>query len=494
MNLFNLLKSKAGKFVMGASQAAGVSAMVGILSVSVMYNTASEQLEDQPIRTSFSASDSYNYEGLNRRADGMLTSMNIQNRAGRQGVAIGADRERLEGTASNNDFGLAAADNLGKRISVPNVGSSAVVSETDGLGTGGVDMTEIPAGVRTGAPGSSPAGVPPVSVSSRAPAAPTAAAPTAPAASGGNSGGRLAPASMARASGNSFNASSGSVGGGASGGTAGRRNAPSRPEGYNFSGSMPGGSNMVSAYETLGKGGNGSTFIAGGRGSTAGPGRRSLKNKDNDLKDISKRSADAARNSNRAANEGSRAFLAGGQNSGGMVIDSGEELATTGSADFETPTNSNLKAIGNWEQLEDDFGDRKAKARKKLTWMWLGTIAGGIALLYAAAFALSALKGPWYWVVAGLFLAAIAVPCFFLIKEAMAYKKDFGRGASDVLMTIICSLTGFALIGGMTFTCIKPDVAKKWLTTKMVKKLIGLASSVGLGLIMSTMMSGFSGK
>ena len=234
MNLFNLLKSKAGKFVMGASQAAGVSAMVGILSVSVMYNTASEQLEDQPIRTSFSASDSYNYEGLNRRADGMLTSMNIQNRAGRQGVAIGADRERLEGTASNNDFGLAAADNLGKRISVPNVGSSAVVSETDGLGTGGVDMTEIPAGVRIGAPGSSPAGVPPVSVSSRAPAAPTA-----PAASGGNSGGRLAPASMARASGNSFNASSGSAGGGASGGTAGRRNAPSRPEGYNFSGSMP---------------------------------------------------------------------------------------------------------------------------------------------------------------------------------------------------------------------------------------------------------------
>ncbi|MGN1058401.1 MAG: hypothetical protein ACI4Q7_03515, partial [Candidatus Avelusimicrobium sp.] len=451
------------------------------------------QLEDQPIRTSFSASDSYNYEGLNRRADGMLTSMNIQNRAGRQGVAIGADRERLEGTASNNDFGLAAADNLGKRISVPNVGSSAVVSESDGLGTGGVDMTEIPAGVRTGTPGSSPAGAPPVSVSSRAQAAPTAAAAP-PAASGGNSGGRLAPASMARASGNSFNASSGSAGGGASGGTAGRRNAPSRPEGYNFSGSMPGGSNVVSAYETLGKGGNGSTFIAGGRGSTSGPGRRSLKDKDNDLKDISKRSADAARNSNRAANEGSRAFLAGGRNSGGMVIDSGEELATTGSTDLETPTDNNLKAIGNWEKQQDDFGDRKAKARKKLTWMWLGTIAGGIALLYAAAFALSALKGPWRWVVAALFLAAIAVPCAFLIKEAVAYKKEFSQGTSDVLMTVVCCLTGMALIGGMTFTCINPDGAKKWLTTKMVKKLIGLASSVGIGLVMSTMMSGFSGK
>lgn len=493
MNLFNLLKNKAGKFVMGASQAAGVSAMVGILSVSVMYNTASKQLEEQPIRTSFAASDPYNYAGLNRRADGLLTSMNIQNREGGKGVAVGADRERLEGHTSKNDFGLAAAENLGKRIAVPDVGSSAVLSATDGLGTGGVDMAEIPAGVGTGAPGSSPAGVPPISVSSQAPAAPTA-----PAASGGNSGGRLASASMARASGNSFNASSGFAGGGVSGGTSGGRNAGSSrssgSEGYNFSGAMPSGSNVVSSYETLGKRGNGSTFIAGGRGSTSGPGRRSLKNKDNDLKDISKRSADVARNSNRAANEGSRAFLAGGRNSGGMVIDSGGETVATGSADFETPTDSNLKAIGDWGQQEDDFGDRKAKARKKLTWMWLGTIAGGIALLYAAAFALSALKGPWYWVVAGLFLAAIAVPCFFLIKEAISYQKDFGRGASDVLMTIICSLTGVALIGGMTFTCINPDAAKTWLTTKLVKKLIALASSVGIGLVMSTMMGGFSGK
>ena len=363
MKLFRLLTNKTGKLVMGATQLTVLTVGAAGLLSSAMYKVGTSQGEQLAPRSISSVVNTYGYEGLNRRADGMLTSMNIQNRAGRQGVAVGADRERLEGTTSNNDFGLTAADNLEHKFSAPGIGSAARISSSDGLGTGGVDMTEIPAGVRTSTPGSSPAGVPPVSVPSRAPAAPTAA-PTAPAASGGNSGGRLAPASITRASGNSFNASSGSAGGGASGGTAGRRNAPSRPEGYNFSGAMPSGSNVVSSYEaSLNGRGKGAKFLPVGRNATVGPGGRTV-NESDDLKRISKMSADVAKDRNRGTVAGARPFLANTATTAGMTFDSGEEPTPTGSTDFSTPESRNLKAIGDWGKKQDEIDQKRANDRK----------------------------------------------------------------------------------------------------------------------------------
>lgn len=483
MKVLNLLKEKTGKLVLGASQAAGISVAVGILATTMMYNTASHQVEEEAIRSLSSVSSASAYEGLNRRADGMLSSMNIQNREGSKGVAVGADRERLEGTRSKNDFGLSAIDNLENNISLSGVGSAAATSATDGLGSGGVDMVEV-----GGGRSSSRAAVPGVSASSVG-----QGASGVPAGGTTSSGTHLASASMARASGNAFNAASGSMGGGSVGGAAGGRGGASGSrssgsDGYQFSGAMPSGSNVVSAQSAALAGGrtSGSGFIAGGRGSTAGKGSRSLRDKNNDLKDISKRSADAAKNSHRSANEGSRAFLASSQNSGGMSIDGAGETVSTGSADFSTPEASNLKAIGNWGEQQDDYGDRKEKARKQLAWMWLGTLGGGIALLFAAAYALSAIPaGPWKIAAQVAFMAAIIAPCAILIKKALDYQHEF----NGTMMSVISCLTATALIAGMMFTVLKPDVAKTWLKTHFIKILIGFGTSVGLGLISSTMMS-----
>ncbi len=482
MKFFNLLANKAGKVVFGAAQAGGVSVVVGILATTVMYNTASQQIEEQAVRSLSSVSNTYAYEGLNRGADGLLSSMNIQNRTGSKGVAVGADRERLEGSRSKNDFGLTAASNLENRVSIPGPGAAAATSATDGLGVGGVDMVEVSRasiGAGTTAGSSVPAVVPASGAGKGGQAA------------GKNSGGQLASASMARASGNAFNAAAGSMGGGSSasgsrsGAGAGAGAKSSSSEGYNFSGAMPSGSSVYNGLDGSHK--SSSSFIAAGRDGTVGRGRRSLRDKENDLKDISKRSADAAKNAHRAANEGSRAFLASSQNSGGMSIDGVGETVTTGSSDFATPTDSNLKAIGDWGEQQDDYGDRKEKARKKLAWMWLGTLAGGIALLFAAAAALSspALKGPWKIAVQAAFMAAILIPCGFLIKEALNYQHEF----KGTMMSVISCLTAAVLTGGMMFTVLQPETAWEWLTGHLVKILIGFGVSVGLGLVSSTMLS-----
>ncbi|MGN0023834.1 MAG: hypothetical protein ACI351_00150 [Candidatus Avelusimicrobium sp.] len=380
MKILNFLKNKSGKLVIGAPQVLTIAG-VGMMATYGAFKTDQILDNDIPLRALSSvAASSSAYDGLNRRADGMLTSMNIQNRAGGKGVAVGADRERLEGYTSKNDFGLTAADNLEAKFSASGIGSAARISSSDGLGTGGVDLKEIPAGGETGTMGSSPSGVPSVSVLQG-----SAATPAAASASSSNSGGRLAAASMARASGNSFNATFGSTGGMVSGGTSGGRNAGSSrasgSEGYNFSGAMPSGSNVVSSYETsLGGRGSGSTFLAGGRNANFGRSGRRVNEKD-DLKKISKMSADVAKDRNRGTVAGARPFLANTATSAGMSIDGGADTTTTGSADFAAPESRNLKALGDWGQKQEDNSKERSKARTRLLWMTLALIAATLVTM-----------------------------------------------------------------------------------------------------------------
>lgn len=440
MELFNLLKNKAGKLVMGGTQVAVLTVGAAGLFSSAMFKVGESIGEKElAVRPLSSVSSSYAYEGLNRKSDGMLSSMNIQNR----GVAVGADRERLEGNSSKNDFGLSAADNLGRRVSVPGTGSAAATSATDGLGSGGVDMVEINYGASSSR--ASVPGVNPGAVSQGAyGGARQAGDPTA----GAGTSGTLASASMARASGNAFNAASGAVGtsSSAASGRGGVSSRASGSDGYNFSGSMPSGSNVVSAYNGLnGSRMSGSSFMAGGRNATVGRRGGSANGKD-DLKRISRMSALLADSTGNAAAAGARPFLADSITSAGMSIDSEAAAgASTGSADFETPESRNLRAIGDWGQQVQDDSNARGNARTRLIWLLIGSIA---ATLLAIPLGYNLINKAGIWSkIAGLAIIAAAITvCAFAIAQAGIYAHKFTGGFLPMLVGIIGGI-GIACLG-----------------------------------------------
>lgn len=446
MKILNLLKSKTGKLVMGGTQIAVLTvASAGLFSSAAFKVGENIGEKELAVRSLSGVSSSVSYEGLNRRADGMLTSMNIQNRAGRKGVAVGADRERLEGNTSRNDFGLSAADNLENNFSISGAGAAARTSASDGLGSGGVDMQEVPANY--GTRGASVAGAPSVSVPQGASGAP---------ASGGNAGGQLASASMARASGNSFNASSGSVGGSAAGGGAsgGRNGGSSRSsgsEGYNFSGAMPSGSNVVSSYEaSLGGRGSRSTFLAGGRNATVGRGGRRVNEKD-DLKQISKMSAEVAKDRNRGTAAGARPFLANTATSAGMSIEGGaDESRSAGSADFSAPESRKLKAIGDWGNQEDKKAKERSKDRNRLIKLLMGAFLATVVAIPLGYHLIKAGKdaSPFGWgmVIAGcaVIAAALAVSIWAIVAAGQ-FAGKWGGGFLSTLTGILGGVCTAAL-------------------------------------------------
>ena len=423
MNLFKFLKSVSGKVVLGTTQVLGTSAAVGLFATYTMFNTASNQVDNELAVRSLSsvASSTSAYEGLQRR-NGLLTSINVKD--GLNQVATAEERAALEAGGSSTNFGL---DNV-ERVQNVSFGSAAQTSETDGLGMGG-NKAVFSGPIGSGAAGGSAPGVHPGAVAGAVGSASSGAA--------GGERPTLGTASMARASGNAFNAAAGSVGGGSA--ASGARGASSRAsggssgsgDGYQLSGAMPSGTNAVSSLGL------------------------------------------------------SRGGAADGSTSGGMTVEGGVEVGETGSADFKSPEASQLKSVGNWADQEDDYQARKDKARKALAWKFLFTLANGVAMMYAAAAVLTKIKLTWLkWALAGVFMLWTAITCFSLMKDAIAYQAEFG-GA--LLSTISC-LASLAIIGGMTFVCLKPEAAWTFLTTKLLKKLLGFASTIALGFLSSTIL------
>lgn len=155
-----------------------------------------------------------------------------------------------------------------------------------------------------------------------------------------------------------------------------------------------------------------------------------------DLVFIQKRSADAARNRNRSANEGSRAFLASTKVSGGMRI-VGDTVAIgqgQGSKDFDNVNEANLRGIGKWTQSAVDEATQRRIDRQNLQkWLWKA-----IATCLAAMIAIPLLKKS-FW---GIF-AAIAISVAALVTAAMAFVKGAqfahkwgGSGMSTTVMIV----------------------------------------------------------
>ncbi len=444
---------------------------VGMLAIYGAYRTDDALAsKEPPVRTLSGISASSAYQGLQKK-DGLLTSINIKDSLNQ--IATPEERAALDGNSPSADnFGLDKVGNI-QNVSF---GAAAETSPTDGLGMGAnrTDITEGGSSSVRGA-GSQPGVTLPGNLGQAGAAASGSTA-------------TLAPASMARASGNAFNAAAGAIGGSAAGG-AGTRSAASSAaaggsaasgEGYQFSGAMPSGSNMVSAFQSRRAN---STFVAGGRDSSSARARRSFREK-NELKDISKRSADAARNQNRSANEGARAFLASTRNSGGLRVEGGVETTSTGSADFENPTNQKLKAVGSWVQQEDEFAKKQEKARKRLMWMALSLFALTIGMIPAVYHLVSKGKQAglfgWTFVAWGIILAGVVgAYAATVLGFAVDYQTKY-NGNFLPIMGYLLSAGSMVAMAWTVLSALKSGGTSSEAHKLFMKKSVGAAKSVGM--------------
>ena len=484
-NILTYFKSVSGKIRLNLlNTSAGVLVAGGLVTGIVMNMPDAQPKQKLGVRSLSSVASSSAYEGLQRK-DGQLTSTQIYDSLGQ--IANEADRARLEGASgAANDFGLDSLNNLDKNLQ--SVGAAAETGASDGLGMGGNSAVQSgPLGAARGAAG------PNVSASS-----------VANAAQGRTQTNTLGTASMARASGSAFNAAAGSMG--RSNAPSGKGGLSSSGDGYQLSGAMPGSSTAVAALQNGAAAQRGaSSFGAGDRQARAGKASRAGREA-NDLKDISKRSADAARNVNRSANEGARAFLASTQNSGGLSVlgdVNGEEV---GSADFQKAEVKNAKKIRDWGNKQDEKEKARQKARRTLLWLLLSTVA---ATALAIPFGYGLIRAGKttkpvenYWlIVAGLaILAAAAAVASVLIWKASKYADTYSGGFVSTFSGVVggvalacLGLTALAALKGdksplhKFFTKIMPTMKKGVLNAGK-----DLAKTTGMGIAQKEVMKAFN--
>lgn len=173
-----------------------------------------------------------------------------------------------------------------------------------------------------------------------------------------------------------------------------------------------------------------------------------------DLKYITKRSNDAAKNRNRAANEGSRAFLASTKISGGMMI-SAENVTTgqgQGSKDFESETSSQLRGIKTWQtdSAEPDAAQRKKDRDDLRKWLWIAVPLALALIPWIGAFAdvarslasnpFTAWLAPVFWAIAAVLAIAALVPNIILLTKAIGYAGKYGGSSLSTWAGVISGI------------------------------------------------------
>ncbi len=451
MNVFKFLKSVSGKVQLTVLNTSVTALAVGGLASATLFGVGAEQgKQELAVRSLSSVAGSASaYEGLQER-NGQLTSINIVDSSNK--LANPDDVARLGDNGSASRFGLDKVDNVAGSL-----GQAVQLSGSDGLGMNSNVATEVNSAA-TGEARRYSAGGAVNEAARRAGAANNASRPV----------NTLTRASMGSVSGgNVFNQASGALGGARANGSA------AGGSDYQFSGAMPSGSNLVSAMDT-GSGARvqNSGFMAGGRRTTVSNGKFSRGG--NDLQAIAKRSADVAGNSHRGANEGATAFLAGSNNSGGMRVEGGVDVGTTGSADFKTPTNQRLKSVGKATQKVEDEAKARQKARNTLTILLLASVATTAAAIVFGYNLIwngtkQSLAGTWQ-IIAGLAIiaAAMATSIATLVKAGQ-YASRFGGGSLPIAASILSGLC----VGALGFTIAAAFANKKSPLHTFMNKITG---------------------
>ena len=215
--------------------------------------------------------------------------------------------------------------------------------------------------------------------------------------------------------------------------------------------------------------GPGSNSLGADKEVSVGDARSSKEGKD--LVFIQKRSADAARNKNRSANEGSRAFLASTKVSGGMRI-VGDTVSIgqgSGSKDFDNVNEANLRGIGKWTNSAVDEATQRMLDRQNLQkWLWKA-----IATCLAAMIAIPLLRKIPIWgtvlaVVA--MLAALAVAATAIVKGGQFAHKWGGSGMSTAVIIV-----GGLMAAGVLVSFILHDAFAKFY--KFIGEKLGLSGA-----------------
>lgn len=497
MNLFLFLKSKRG--AIEKWPALGISTAAGLVFFFIVNTAANKQNEaESQVRAMSSISQSSPQAGMQRQR-GMLTS--IQVRDGRNQLATAEERAAMGGNSALERYN-ANQRALGNMEA--SFGRAAEFADADGgLNTGNREYTEGNTRFSVGNPNVRPTmgngygadgGAEDYNGSYRSGAA-------------GSSPATLAHASMAHASGNSFGGTSGPIASAGSG-AAGGNTSGATGEGARLSGSMPGGSNIVSKLGLEGANAGAGTSSFGRERDARGSGGSRNGSGKGELNDILKKSAEAAANKNASANEGGRAFLAGGKMSGGLSVDGSSTVGYGTSSDLSANTARKLKAIGNRLDKEENKQEERQRANRNLIIQLLATIAGSLGLMYAGAKILSKLlkdidvarlmvnaaATPFartaaiaryyalcmrYMLISVGMMAAVAVANTLLMVKASKFIHQYGASGGTGV-AIVSLIAAPILTAGMVFVALKPDLVNNFINKHWAKARAGLVQW-GLG-------------
>ena len=434
MNLFTFLKSKSGKFVMGLPQKVALTAVLGGAAAGVVYLGSGD---GQPADKTPTRAYVMGQSGRNADDASSFGRENTINIAGAQGIT---SANSSDGSGSGSDW--AAAD--ASLSAVDKIGAGRV----SGAHAGGVNpQARAAAGRNEGLGGNNGAVAWGGRAQANGAAMNAAANAGASRAAGAMQHGVMATASGG-ATGNTFGGSSPAGRNGVNGANANRSgNSLGSVEGYKISGAMPQGSVAYAGAKM----GNGSANFGDTRGGRAGRGMQSGDGRT--LNQIAKRSVEISQNKYRAANEGSRAFLASSQNSGGIAVENGVALSEgTASEDFSAAA---VKARGKAEQSLNDLTLRELQ-RKQHRQRLMKSMISLIFLTIPAMFAITALMrtarkpGPHsIWALAAaialgaIMIAAIGV----FMADAIKYMKKWGgSGITTASMFVGPALAGLIAI------------------------------------------------
>ncbi len=457
MHLFDILKSKAGKFVLGLPQKIALTAGLGAAAVGVMYATgdrASSQQDAGRVRSTVMSD--YGRQAGSPEAMGETVQI-----AGAQGITSAGDALASAGYDwAADDASLAAVDKLGGNLGTgKGPATRGMAGRSEGLG-GNNDIVVVEQKADSnGGKALVDAGV---AGGARAAAA-MAQRGIMATASGGVSGVTYGGASR-----------SGSAGAGGNVNRSGNSLGSAAMEAYRLSGAMPEGSTLVAStkFRDVDASFGGSRNGRAGRGMESGEGRT--------LEQMRKRSADIAKNKYRAANEAGRAFMASSQNSGGIQVEDGQ-LSEGGaiSDDFEEATINARKNLG---QATDDLMEEELERKQDRTRLKRAMVAL-VFLTIPAMFAISALvrKAPWGTVAAIAIGALMTLAIGLFMADAGKYMKKWGGSG----LTTACMIVGPTLLALIGISYIKAvgkllNKFTGWLNGVFGAPIVGAASGVGV--------------
>ncbi|MBO5011646.1 MAG: hypothetical protein J6C49_04235 [Elusimicrobiaceae bacterium] len=484
MNIFKWITGRAGKVALSAMQAVGLTAVVGVAGVAAWQyldspaetnNTFTPAAYDsgEVVYVAGANTGAYaggSYAGGGESQSSMQISTNTLKRLERQEMSQRAAEEMAEyapdysaSVASSSPTqayqmggteGLGTGANVANEFDLKNNPMAAMQQSMAGV-TDMISQAQAQAQqqAQAAAPGQAPAGAPTLASASK---------------NWGSSG-----ATSGGSSGNVFNSSfavqdSGKNKGSVSAADAAKQAGDVMASAQAQAARMMRDGSSMRARSSFGN----NNMIGEGRDASVQNSRTSKDGRDLDF--IRRRSADAAKNKNRSAVEGARAFLASTKISGGMMISS--DNVTTGqgqgSKDFNQDYDANLRGIKTWSANMENKTAQRDKARHDMqTWFW---VAMGIAT--AAIIAIPFVKKIpiWGWWIA-LGLAAVATAfCAVGFTKAMSFAKNYGSTGYSTMAQICTGL----MVAGVWTSFFLSHLAKD-LVMKDVPKLLGISASTG---------------